>query len=95
MNLEAFLMHKYAMSPAEARVCALMAQGMTYKQIAAHLGNSLATIKTHIARVYEKNNIKTRKELEDILKKNISNIVLPEKPTGPLPVGAFPLKFND
>jgi two-component system nitrate/nitrite response regulator NarL len=46
----------------EAEVLALLSQGLANKVIAARLGISEATVKTHIAAVYEKLNARNRAE---------------------------------
>jgi len=47
----------------EMEVCAGLLQGLTYDGIAAHLGLSVATVKTYRARAYEKLGINFRSQL--------------------------------
>lgn len=56
------------LSPREREVAVLLAEGRSYKEIAAELGISLGTVKTHIARVYEKTGAGTKIELRKRLK---------------------------
>lgn len=42
------------LSPREREVAAMLLDGLSYKEIAAALGISLATVKTHIERIYRK-----------------------------------------
>jgi two-component system, NarL family, response regulator NreC len=51
------------LSPREAEVLRLLAQGHTYKEIADHLGVSVKTIETHRQRLSDKLGIKSRAEL--------------------------------
>ncbi|MCW2283489.1 DNA-binding CsgD family transcriptional regulator/PAS domain-containing protein [Rhodoblastus acidophilus] len=45
---------RYAITPAECRVLMLLAQGMSPAEIADVLGLSLPTVKTHLARLFDK-----------------------------------------
>jgi DNA-binding NarL/FixJ family response regulator len=50
------------LSPREQSVLECMAKGLTYKQIAAQLGISIETIRTHLKRVYQKLHVQSRTE---------------------------------
>ena len=53
----------YALSPAEARVAALMAQATSLPEAARHLGISPNTAKTHAKRVFDKLGVSGQAEL--------------------------------
>lgn len=50
------------LSPREREVLDLLAQGFLYKEIADRLGVSYETVHTHIRRIYEKLQVRTRTE---------------------------------
>lgn len=50
------------LSPREREVLDLLAQGFLYKEIAEKLGVSYETVHTHIRRIYEKLQVRTRTE---------------------------------
>lgn len=50
------------LSPREYEVLALLAKGRLYKEIAAELGISLGTVRTHQQRIYEKLHVQSRTE---------------------------------
>ena len=50
------------LSPREQSVLALLTQGYLYKEIAEALGIGLATVSTHIRRIYEKLHVRSRTE---------------------------------
>ncbi len=50
------------LSPREQEVLDLLAQGLIYKEIAERLGVSYETVHTHIRRIYEKLQVRTRTE---------------------------------
>ncbi len=50
------------LSPREREVLDLLAQGFLYKEIAEKLGISYETVHTHIRRIYEKLQVRTRTE---------------------------------
>ncbi len=50
------------LSPREREVLDLLAQGFLYKEIAERLGVSYETVHTHIRRIYEKLQVRTRTE---------------------------------
>jgi predicted ATPase/class 3 adenylate cyclase/DNA-binding CsgD family transcriptional regulator len=52
-----------SLTPTEARVVELVAEGLPNKEIAAKLFVSLATVKTHLVHVYTKLDVRTRTEL--------------------------------
>lgn len=56
------------LSPREAEVARLLADGKSYKEIADLLGISLATVKTHIARAYQKTGSGTKMDLAKALR---------------------------
>ena len=60
-----FNIAKYTSShftPRQAEVVELVASGLSYKQIARHLGASRRTVRTHLERVYERFEVHTRTE---------------------------------
>lgn len=50
------------LSPREQEILNLLANGALYKEIAATLGISLDTVRTHLRRIYEKLHVHTRTE---------------------------------
>jgi DNA-binding CsgD family transcriptional regulator len=63
----------YNFTPAETRVVELIVSGKAPADIADHLGISLATVRTHLARVFEKTGCSRQAELVAM----VSKIVLP------------------
>ncbi len=53
---------KQSLSPREAQVIELLAQGYLYKEVADAMGVSYATIHTHIRHIYEKLQVRSRTE---------------------------------
>lgn len=51
-----------SLSPREYEVLALLAKGRLYKEIAAELGITLGTVRTHQQRIYEKLHVQSRTE---------------------------------
>ena len=51
-----------ALSAREVEVLDLLAQGLAYKQVSAHLQISMDTTRTHIRRIYEKLHVHSRME---------------------------------
>lgn len=49
-------------SPREAEIMGALARGLAYKEIAAELGISAATVKNHLYRIYEKLHVRSRTE---------------------------------
>ena len=75
-----------ALTPAEERVCALVAEGKTNKEVAAALFLSDRTVEGHLAHIFRKLGIRHRTELERALQTQgieLSN-------TGDTPVSARP-----
>jgi DNA-binding CsgD family transcriptional regulator len=56
-----------ALTPAEERVAALVAQGKTNREVAAALFLSDRTVEGHLSRVFAKHNIKHRAEVAPAL----------------------------
>lgn len=54
-----------SLSPREREIVEKLARGWQYKQIAAELGVSFHTIRTHVSRIYEKLHVHGRKEAVD------------------------------
>lgn len=54
---------RYGVTPAECRILMLLTQGMTAREAAETLGISLATAKTHIARLFEKTGTQRQTDL--------------------------------
>ena len=52
-----------SLTPTEQRVARLAASGRTNQQIAADLLMGAETVKTHLARVYDKLDVRSRREL--------------------------------
>lgn len=50
-------------TPAEREVLILVKRGMRNQQIAARLGVSLSTVKSHVTSLYRKTGVRTRVEL--------------------------------
>ncbi len=57
------IIERYGISPREAEVIPLLNRGLSNREIAERLFVSLATIKTHVHRIYEKTGAKSRYEL--------------------------------
>jgi len=51
-----------ALSPRETEILKLLAEGLLYKDIADHFGNSIYTINAHIRRIYEKLHVQSRSQ---------------------------------
>ena len=51
-----------ALSDREQQVLECLAKGLLYKQIAAHMGISMGTVRTYAQRIYEKLHVHTRTE---------------------------------
>lgn len=51
-----------ALSPREAEILKLLAEGLLYKEIADRFGNSVYTINAHIRRIYEKLHVQSRSQ---------------------------------
>ncbi len=65
----AFALEK-GLTPREAEVLIPLTEGLSYKDIASALYISLATVKTHICRIYEKTGCPTRAELIHRIREN-------------------------
>jgi len=52
----------FALSPRETEILKLLAEGLLYKEIADHFGNSVYTINAHIRRIYEKLHVQSRSQ---------------------------------
>ena len=50
------------MSPREQEILALLAEGITNKEIAVRLGISPETVRTHLGHIYEKLHVQGRTE---------------------------------
>lgn len=61
---------EYNLSPREHEILKLIAQGMSYGQIANHLTISLSTVKFHVANVLEKLKVETRNEAIAVAARN-------------------------
>jgi DNA-binding NarL/FixJ family response regulator len=48
------------LSPREQEILTLLSQGFMYKEIAAELNTSYATVRTHIEHIYEKLHVNSR-----------------------------------
>ncbi len=55
--------HSAGLTPAEQRVAALAAQGLSNKQIARHLSIAVHTVEVHLAHVYAKLAVRSRTQL--------------------------------
>lgn len=64
----------FDLSPREAEIALMLVKGASYKEIASSLGISLATVKTHIVRVYQKTGTGTKIDLLRVL--------YPDQPNG-------------
>ena len=53
----------FGLTPAEARVCALLVQGLSAQDIAEALDVADTTVKTHIRRIYDKTGVRRQPEL--------------------------------
>jgi DNA-binding CsgD family transcriptional regulator/PAS domain-containing protein len=63
----------FELTPAEARVFGLIAEGLSVAEAATELGVEQSTVKTHVLRVYEKTGVRRRSELQRMA----SSLVLP------------------
>jgi DNA-binding CsgD family transcriptional regulator len=63
----------FELTPAEARVFGLIAEGLTVGEAAIALGVEHSTVKTHMLRVYEKTGVRRRSELQRMA----SSLILP------------------
>ena len=57
----------YCLTGREQHIARLVSQGASNKEIARQLGIGLPTVKTHLAHVFEKLNVKNRTELAHVL----------------------------
>lgn len=55
---------RFGLTDRETEVLQLLAQSCSYKEIASSLGISMATVKTHVSRVYKKTETSGRSELK-------------------------------
>jgi DNA-binding CsgD family transcriptional regulator len=58
---------RFALSPRETEVACLLLSGLAYKEISTSIGVSMATVKTHVARIYQKTGASTKLELMKFL----------------------------
>lgn len=56
---------RYALSPRETEICAVLARGMSVKYIASTMMLSENTVKTHVRSIYKKAGVNTRDQLID------------------------------
>ena len=61
-NIHAFA-ERYALSPRETEICAVLARGMSVKYIASTMVLSENTVKTHVRSIYRKAGVNTRDQL--------------------------------
>jgi len=59
----ALVVEALGLSPQQARIVTLILQGQCDKQIACELGKSVATVRTHLGRIFERNDLGDRAEL--------------------------------
>ena len=57
----------FGLSPAQRRVAELVSEGLTLDEIAARVGVTLNTVRTHLNRVFEKTGVRTRPALMRVL----------------------------
>jgi DNA-binding CsgD family transcriptional regulator len=57
-----------SLSPREKTIAAAFGEGQSYKQIAAHLGLSPATVRHHLRSIYTKTNVSNKSALTGLLK---------------------------
>ncbi|MEJ6472704.1 response regulator transcription factor [Pseudoalteromonas piscicida] len=58
-----------ALTPTQYRVLSLIAQGLSNKQIASHLGIAEKTVKVHVSAIFEKLNVNNRTQAALLLNK--------------------------
>ena len=58
---------RYRLSPREAEVLILLAQGRSYSFIQDELNMASSTVKTHVSHIYAKFDVPGRQELLDVL----------------------------
>jgi len=63
----AILADMFGLTPAEARTCALIASGMSTPQVAKMLGVGVTTIRTHLARCFDKTGVRSQPALARLL----------------------------
>jgi DNA-binding CsgD family transcriptional regulator len=78
-----------ALTPAEERVAALVAEGKTNKEVAAALFLSERTVEGHLARIFGKLGVRHRAEIASALTATQTQVVSPSN-TGGSPVSAEP-----
>jgi len=64
---DAALLERHGVSDREREVLALLAEGLTYREMADRLCLSLATIKSHVSHLYEKTGTRNKVELINLL----------------------------
>ncbi|MBF9017981.1 helix-turn-helix transcriptional regulator [Oceanispirochaeta sp. M2] len=55
---------RFGLTDRETEVMQLLSESCSYKEIASSLGISMATVKTHVSRVYKKTGVSGRSELK-------------------------------
>lgn len=60
----------FGLSPREVEVLHLIAQGLSYQEIASQLGVSLSTIKTHASNIFSKMDVQRRTQAVMVAQKN-------------------------
>ena len=58
---------RFGLSPRETEVACLLISGLAYKEIGASIGVSMATVKTHVNRIYQKCGASNKIELMKFL----------------------------
>ena len=71
------LARTYGLTPAELRMCERLTEGHTLNEAAAHLGISVTTAKTHLARIFSKVGVTRQTDLVAL----IHRIAPPIRPT--------------
>ncbi len=63
------LRRRFSLTPSEARIALLLAEGLSYAEVADRLGVSYHTVHTHVKAIHEKVNVKSNGRLLALIRK--------------------------
>ena len=68
-NLSARLRARFGLTPAEIRVAIILAEGLTYAEIAERLSISSHTVHTHVKEIHQKLGVHSNGRAADIIRR--------------------------